>query len=153
MKQCRLGLALDSIQALPFIGLPRWLSGKASSCQCRRCKRRRFDPGVGKIPWRRKWQPTPVFLSGKSHGQRSLAQNPLAMQETCVRSLGWEDSPGEGNGNPLQYSDLENSMDCTVHGVAKSQTRLSDFHLTSFQTVYLFPHSTGPRIHSSDRAV
>ena len=36
-------------------------------------ERRRFDPWVGKIPWRRKWQPTPVFLSGKSHGQRSLA--------------------------------------------------------------------------------
>ena len=35
--------------------------------------RPRFDPWVGKIPWRRKWQPTPVFLSGKSHGQRSLA--------------------------------------------------------------------------------
>ena len=32
-----------------------------------------FDPWVGKIPWRRKWQPTPVFLPGKSHGQRSLA--------------------------------------------------------------------------------
>ena len=31
-----------------------------------------FDPWVGKIPWRRKWQPTPVFLPGKSHGQRSL---------------------------------------------------------------------------------
>ena len=38
--------------------------------QCRRC---RFSIWVGKIPWRRKWQPTPVFLSGKSHGQRSLA--------------------------------------------------------------------------------
>ena len=36
-------------------------------------------------------------------------------------------SPGEGNGNPLQYSGLENSMDCIVHGVAKSRTRLSDF--------------------------
>ena len=34
--------------------------------------RPRFDPWVGKIPWRRKWQPTPVFLSAKSHGQRSL---------------------------------------------------------------------------------
>jgi len=34
---------------------------------------RRFDPWVSKIPWRRKWQPTPVFLTGKSHGQRSLA--------------------------------------------------------------------------------
>ena len=31
-----------------------------------------FDPWVGKIPWRRKWQPTPVFLPGESHGQRSL---------------------------------------------------------------------------------
>ena len=31
-----------------------------------------FDPWVGKIPWRRKWQPTPVFLPGKSHGQRGL---------------------------------------------------------------------------------
>ena len=37
-------------------------------------------------------------------------------------------SPGEGKGYPLQYSGLENSMDCTVHGVAKSWTRLSDFH-------------------------
>ena len=37
-------------------------------------------------------------------------------------------SPGEGNGYPLQYSGLENSMDCIVHGVAKSRTRLSDFH-------------------------
>ena len=37
-------------------------------------------------------------------------------------------SPGEGNGYPLQYSGLENSMDSLVHGVAKSRTRLSDFH-------------------------
>ena len=41
-------------------------------------------------------------------------------------------SPGEGKGYPLQYSGLENSMDCIVHGVAKSLTRLSDFHFTSF---------------------
>ena len=40
-------------------------------------------------------------------------------------------SPGEGNGYPPQYSGLENSMDSTVHGVAKSQIRLSDFHVTS----------------------
>ena len=39
--------------------------------------------------------------------------------------------PGEGKGYPLQYSDLENSMDCIVQGVAKSQTQLSDFHFTS----------------------
>ena len=40
---------------------------------CLQCKRHGFDPWVRKIPWRRKWQPTPVFLSEKSHGQRSLA--------------------------------------------------------------------------------
>ena len=43
--------------------------------------------------------------------------------------LGLGRSPGEGKGNPLQYSGLENSMDCIVPGVTKSQTRLSDFHL------------------------
>ena len=39
---------------------------------CLQCKRSRFDPWVGKIPWRRAWQPTPVFLLAQSHGQRSL---------------------------------------------------------------------------------
>ena len=43
------------------------------ACPCRRGKRRGLNPWVGKIPWRRKWQPTPVFLPGESHGQRSLA--------------------------------------------------------------------------------
>ena len=43
-------------------------------------------------------------------------------------------SPGKGKGYPLQYSGLENSMDCIVHGVAKSQTRLSDFHFPSLHT-------------------
>ena len=51
------------------IGLPRWLSGKEPSCQWRSG----LNPWVGKIPWRRKQQPTPVFLPGKFHGQRSLA--------------------------------------------------------------------------------
>ena len=52
--------------------LPRWCSGKEFTCQFRRHKRYRLDPWVGKILWRKKWQPTPVFLPGKSHGQRSL---------------------------------------------------------------------------------
>jgi len=50
-------------------GFPSGASGKVSACQCRRCKRHGFSPWIGKIPWRRKWQPTPVFLPGKSHGQ------------------------------------------------------------------------------------
>ena len=53
-----------------MLGFPRWLSSKEPACEC---KRRGFDPWVRKIPWRRKWQLTPVFLPGKSHGQRSLA--------------------------------------------------------------------------------
>ena len=52
-------------------GLPRWLSGKESPCQCRRQKHG-FEPWVRKSPWRRKWQSTPVFLPGEPHGQRSL---------------------------------------------------------------------------------
>ena len=50
-------------------GLPWWLSSRKSACQC---KKPRFDPWIGKIPWRREWLPTPVFFTGKSHGQRSL---------------------------------------------------------------------------------
>ena len=51
---------------------PGGTSGKESTSQCRRHKKLEFDPWVGKIPWRRAWQPTPVFLLGESHGQRSL---------------------------------------------------------------------------------
>ena len=50
-------------------GLPRWFSGKEHTCQC---GKHRFYHCVGKIPWRRKLQPTLVFLPGKSRGQRSL---------------------------------------------------------------------------------
>ena len=52
--------------------LPRWLSGKKSTCQYRRFRRHGFDPWIRKILCRRKWQPTPVFLPGVSHGQRRL---------------------------------------------------------------------------------
>ena len=48
-------------------------SGKELAYQYRRYRRHRFDPWVGKIPWRRVWQPTPVFLPREHHGQRSLA--------------------------------------------------------------------------------
>ena len=60
-----------------------------------------------------------------------LVKNPPAMWESWVRYLGWEDSSGEEKGHTIQYSGLENSMDCIVYGVAKSRTRLSDsFSLT-----------------------
>ena len=60
-----------------------------------------------------------------------MVKNLPSMQETQVQYLGQEDPPGEGNGCPLHYSCLENSMDhgawlATVHRIAESQTRLSD---------------------------
>ena len=60
-------LCLD--KSIKDSGLPWWLSGEESACQC---KRGWFSPWVWKIPCRRKWQPTPVFWPGKFHGQKSL---------------------------------------------------------------------------------
>ena len=53
-----------------LFGLPMWLSGEESTCQCRTLG---FNPWIRKIPWRRKWQPTPIFLHEESHGHRRLA--------------------------------------------------------------------------------
>ena len=57
---------------LRLLGFPGGASSKEPACQCRRHKRHGFSPWVGKIPWRRTWQPTPVFLPGESHEQKSL---------------------------------------------------------------------------------
>ena len=54
------------------MGFPGGTGGKEPTCQCWRCKRHGFSPWGGKIPWRRAWQPTPVFFPGESHGQSSL---------------------------------------------------------------------------------
>ena len=51
--------------------VPRWLSGKKSTCQSKKCRRHPLDSWVGKIPWRRKWQSTTIFLPRKSCGQKS----------------------------------------------------------------------------------
>ena len=64
-----------------------------------------------------------------------LLKNPSAMHLGLISGLGR--SPGEGKGYPFQYSGLENSMHCIVHGVAKSWTRLSNFH---FHTAVYFFH-------------
>ena len=71
--------------------------------------------------------PTPVVLGFPcgSAGKESTCSG-----EDLGSIPGLGRSPGEGKGYPLQYSGLENSMDCIVHGVAKSQTQLSNFHFT-----------------------
>ena len=80
-------------------------SGKEPACRRRRRRRREFNPWVRKIPWRRTWQPTPIFLPAESHGQRSLAgYSPIQLQRNrhnwsdlaCTHALsvspqsGWE---------------------------------------------------------------
>ena len=111
------------------------------------------------IPWRREWQPTPLFLHGKFHGQRSLVgHSPWGHKESDMTErlsahrhthththththlhiylLALPHGTSrESNGTPLQYSCLENPMDrgawwAAVHGVTKSQTRLNDFTFT-----------------------
>ena len=71
-KASFLGECLPSLRASPIVQRSRI---------CLPSRRPEFDPWVRKIPWRRKWQPTPVFLPGKSHGQRSLeGYSPLGLQ-------------------------------------------------------------------------
>ena len=82
-------------------------------------------------PWRRERLPTPVFLGFLcgSAGKESACN---AGDRGSIPGLGR--SPGEGKGCPLQYSGLENSMDCIVHGVAKNRVQLSDFHFSFVNT-------------------
>ena len=85
---------------------------------CLQCRRPWFDSWVGKTPCRRDWLPTPVFLGfpGGSAGKESAYNvGDLGL----ISGLGR--SPGEGKGYPLQYSGLETSMGCIIHGVAKSR--------------------------------
>ena len=79
--------------------------------------------------WRRKWQPTPVFLPGESQGRRAWWAAVYGVEQSRIR-LKQLSSSREGKGYPLQYSGLENSMDCIVHGVAESDPteQLSLFH-------------------------
>ena len=87
--------------------------------------------------WRRQWQPTPVLLPGKSRGRRSLVGcSPWGLDTTEQLHFHFSLSCiGEGNGNPLQCSCLENPRDggawwTAVSGVAQSRTRLNDFTFT-----------------------
>ena len=72
MGSHRVGHHWSDSAAAAVQGFPGGASGKDSACQCRRLKRRGFDSWVGKILWRRAWQPTLTFLPGESHGQRNF---------------------------------------------------------------------------------
>ena len=100
--------------------LPRWLRGKESACWCTRCKRRGFDPWVGKIPWNRKWQPTPIFLPRKFYGQRSwrAAVHGVPKSWTWLSMVRQQVSGifGVGDGNNIMF---ENASSCTTVYIIK----------------------------------
>ena len=89
----------------------------------------RTRPGYVRFCWTLWGNNTPAVVMVASLAAQ-LVKNLPAMQETCVWSLGWQDplEKEKEKGYSLQYSGLENSMGCTVHGIAKSRTWLSDLH-------------------------
>ena len=79
-------IGLQSCFSFRCTGFPGGTRDKEPECQCSRLESHGLDPWVGKIPWRRKWQPTPVLLAGESHGQRSLAgYSPWGCKELTTR--------------------------------------------------------------------
>ena len=92
---------------------------------------------IKNISWRRKWQPTPVFLPRESCGQRSLVGCcPQGRTESDTTEATQHACLGEGNSNPFQCSCLENPRDrgawwAAVYGVAQSQTRLKRLSCSS----------------------
>ena len=71
-------------------GLPGWLSGQESTCLCRRRRRRGFNPRVGVIPWRRKWQPTPVFLPGNPKDRGAWRATVHGVSKRQARLRDWQ---------------------------------------------------------------
>ena len=69
MRTLRISSLIHNMQQHLIVFIMLRLTDKEPACQCRR---RGFDPWVGKIPWRRKWQHSPIFVAGNSHGKRSL---------------------------------------------------------------------------------
>ena len=99
------------------------------------CRRPRFNSWVGKICWKRDRLPSPVFLGFPCY---SAGKESACNMGDLGSIPGLGRSPGEGKGYPLQYSGLENYIDCIVHGIANSQTQLSDLHRLHLEPLPLY---------------
>ena len=69
------------------VSYPGGASGEEPVCQCRRCKRCGFDPWIRKIPWRRAWKLTPVFLPGEPHGAWRATVHSFTRSQTRLKGL------------------------------------------------------------------
>ena len=118
-----------------FVWLLRRLSGKESACQS---KRGRFNPWGGKSLWRRKWKPTPVFLPGKSHGQRNLAAcSPRGRKESDTTEQPSEQAHSSSynceQGATWSYQDLRMELRCGwVKGIRSKGIQKQDIWRTVF---------------------
>ena len=130
MTEICLGCQIFKMSYLYGWGLPRWLKGRESACQGRRCG---FDLWVGKIPWRRKWQPTLVFLSGKSHKQRSLTgYSPWVHEES-------DSTEQLNNNNPCgQQPTSWSSYFRLLRGCMTKVTMVSEVRLSIASTTWMF---------------
>ena len=100
--------------------------GEESAYQCRRHKTIKFDPWVGKIPWKRKWQSTLIFLPGKSHGH-SLAPTPTHKGRGPPHQVIW-------GGNMTYYS--QNAQHCTWH-TSTQRKQINYYHLYPHHLYFL----------------
>ena len=118
------------------MGLSQWLSVKESACNSGATGS--DDPLVGKFPWRREWQSTPIFSPGGFPGgavAKNMPANAGDARDTGLMLKSGR-SPEGGNGNPLQYSCLENYMDrgawwATVHGSQRVRNDQGNTHTQS----------------------
>ena len=134
-KSCLTLWGPHGLQLTRFL-CPRYFPGKNTGVGCHFPLKGIFPTqglNLGLLhSWRRDRLLTPVFL-GFSSGSAGKESTCSVGDLGSITGLG--SSPGEGKGYTLQYSSLENSMDCIDHGVAKSRTRLSDFHFTSLKSL------------------
>ena len=131
------------------MGFPDGTSGKEPACQYRRPERYRFNPWVGKNPWRKAWQLTPVFLLGESHGQRSptlglrsvgvtKSQTQLKhLTRACIRCNAVNHSEGEGG----QWGHLciESMYMSPLHTVPDTLWMLNERFMPWMDVCWVFP--------------
>ena len=107
-----------------MFGFPGRASGKEPACPCRRHKRCRLDPWVGKIPWRKAWQPTPVFLPGES----PWAEKSGGLQSMGSQRVGYDWS---------DWAHMHQEIGCSLF------SRIAKFHLCYYmETIHLITRPT-----------